>query len=66
MNKNDLCILCIILDVCNVTVSVHYARFLWHALSSQIQKNQQKISTQLIKTATRFKLITFKTLKTKL
>jgi hypothetical protein len=60
MNKNDLCILCIIFDVCNVSERVHYARFLWHALSSQIQKNQQKISTQQIKTATRFKLITFK------
>jgi hypothetical protein len=36
-------------------------RFLRHALTSQIQKNQQKIATEQIKTATRSKLITFKT-----
>jgi hypothetical protein len=58
MNKNYLCI---IFDVCNVTQIVHYARFLRHALTSQIQKNQQKIATEQIKTATRSKLITFKT-----
>jgi hypothetical protein len=38
-------------------------RFLRHALTSQIKKNQQKIATELIKTATRSKLITFKTNK---
>jgi hypothetical protein len=44
---------------------VHYGRFLRHALTSQIQKNQQKIATEQIKTATRLKLITFKTRETK-
>jgi hypothetical protein len=34
--------------------------FLRHALTSQIQKNQQKIATEQIKTATRSKLIIFK------
>jgi hypothetical protein len=37
------------------------ARFLRHAVTSQIQKNQQKMATEQIKTATRSKLITFKT-----
>jgi hypothetical protein len=36
------------------------ARFLRHALTSQIYKNQQKIATEQIKTATRSKRITFK------
>jgi hypothetical protein len=40
MNKNYLCI---IFDYCNVTyVHVHYARFLRHALTSQIQKKSIK------------------------
>jgi hypothetical protein len=43
----------------------HYARFLRHALTSQIQKNQQKVTTEQIKTATRSKLITIKTRKTR-
>jgi hypothetical protein len=47
-----------------MSLSVHYARFLRHALTSQIQKNQQKIATEQIKTATRLKLITFKTRET--
>jgi hypothetical protein len=34
--------------------------FLRHALTSQIKKNQQKIATEQIKTATRSKLIIFK------
>jgi hypothetical protein len=54
MNKNYLCII----------FDVHYARFLTHALTSQIQKNQQKIATEQIKTATQLKLITFKTRET--
>jgi hypothetical protein len=37
------------------------ARFLRHAVTSQIQTNQQKMATEQIKTATRSKLITFKT-----
>jgi hypothetical protein len=40
---------------------VHYARFLRHALTSQIQKTQQKTATEQIKTATRSKLMIFKT-----
>jgi hypothetical protein len=40
------------------------ARFLKHALTSQIQKNQQKITTEQTKTATRSKLIIFKTRET--
>jgi serine/threonine protein phosphatase PrpC len=49
MNKNYLCI---IFDA---------IKFLRHALTSQIKKNQQKITTEQIKTATQSKLITFKT-----
>jgi hypothetical protein len=44
-----------------VSFSMFVIRFLRHALTSQIQKNQQKIATEQIKTATRSKLITFKT-----
>jgi hypothetical protein len=40
---------------------VHYVRFLRHALTSQIQKNQQKIASEQIKTGTRPKLMIFKT-----
>jgi hypothetical protein len=53
MNKNYLCI---IFDA---------IKFLRHALTSQIKKNQQKITTEQIKTATQSKLITFKTRETK-
>jgi hypothetical protein len=38
--------------------------FLRRALTSQIQKNQQKIATEKVKTATQSKLITFKTRQT--
>jgi hypothetical protein len=41
-----------------------YARFLRHALTSQIKKNQQEIATRQIKTATRSKLIIFETRET--
>jgi hypothetical protein len=43
---------------------VHYARFLRHAFTSQVKKNQQEIATGQIKTATRSKLIIFKTRET--
>jgi hypothetical protein len=43
---------------------VLYARFLRYAHTSQIPKNQQKIATEHIKTATRSKLIIFKTRET--
>jgi hypothetical protein len=42
---------------------VLYARFLRHAQTSQIPKNQQKLATEQIKTATRSKRITFKARK---
>jgi hypothetical protein len=47
--------------VMSLIKSVHYARFLRHALTSQIKKNQQEIATGQIKTARRSKLIIFKT-----
>jgi hypothetical protein len=39
--------------------SVYYARFLRHAFTLLIQKIQQKIATEQIKTTTRLKLMTF-------
>jgi hypothetical protein len=50
--------------VMSLIKSVHYARFLRHALTSQIKKNQQEIATGQIKTATRSKLIIFETRET--
>jgi hypothetical protein len=48
--------------LCNYVINIILLiRFLRHALTSQILKNQQKIATEQIKTATRSKLITFKT-----
>jgi hypothetical protein len=48
----------------SLKVFIILCRFLRYAFTSQIQQNQQKIATEQIKTATRSKLITFKTRET--